>query len=94
MGGLRAFAAATAGLVALAAPATVEVKGRLPGGGHAAIRLVFRQGVQVEAPRLPRRFLAARTQDPEQLQDELRAWLRQGLEGLVGAVADDLPWQG
>jgi hypothetical protein len=40
-------------------------------------------------------FLTARTQDPDELQETLRAWLRQGLEGLaVGAGADNLPWQG
>jgi hypothetical protein len=43
-------------------------------------------------------FLTARTQDPDELQETMRAWLRQGLEGLVGvgagADADNLPWQG
>ncbi len=40
-------------------PAPVEVKGSLPGGGSARIRLQFKRGVQVEAAPLPRRFLAA-----------------------------------
>jgi len=62
MGGLRALAfAAVAGIVAQAAPATAEVKARLPKGGSARIRLAFRQGVQVEAARLPRKFLTARS---------------------------------
>jgi recombination associated protein RdgC len=37
-------------------------------------------------------FLNARTQDPDGLQHDLRAWVRQGLEGLVGASAEP-PWQ-
>lgn len=40
-------------------PAPAEVKGRLPGGASARIRLQFKRGVQVEAAPLPRRFLAA-----------------------------------
>ena len=61
MGGLRPIAfAGVAGLVALAAPPTAEVKGRLPGGGFARVRLPFRQGVQVETAHLPKRFLAVK----------------------------------
>jgi len=52
---------AAAGLVAHAAPATVEVRGAVPGDGLAKVRLAFRQGVQVEAARLPRRFLPVKT---------------------------------
>ncbi|BDU72476.1 N-acetylmuramoyl-L-alanine amidase family protein [Mesoterricola silvestris] len=78
MGGLRALAfAAAAGFVALAAPATAEVKARLPKGGAARIRLVFRQGVLVEAPKLPRRFLAAPASGWASFQDltpEGRLW--------------------
>jgi N-acetylmuramoyl-L-alanine amidase len=78
MGGLRALAlAAVAGIVAQAAPATVEVKARLPKGGTARIRLAFRQGVQVEATRLPRRFLETRTGPWASFQDltaEGRLW--------------------
>lgn len=40
-------------------PAPAEVKGRLPGGGGARVRLQFKRGVQVEAAPLPRRFLAS-----------------------------------
>jgi recombination associated protein RdgC len=38
-------------------------------------------------------FLGERTQDPETMQETLKEWLRQGLKGLVGVAADDLPWQ-
>ena len=37
---------------------SVELKGKLPGGGIARIRLQFKKGVQVEAAPLPRRFHA------------------------------------
>ena len=46
------------------APAPVEVQGRLPDGSAAAIRLVFRQGVQVETAQLPAGFLARPFQGP------------------------------
>lgn len=79
MGGLRALALASASAwVALASPATAEVKGALPGGGHARIRLIFRQGVQVDASRLPRRFLKERARGYAAFQDltpEGRIWV-------------------
>jgi len=44
-----------------AAPALAEVKGSLPDGSSAKVRLVFKQGVQVEAQALPDAFLAKST---------------------------------
>ena len=83
MGALRAaLAGALAALVAQAAPATVEVRGRLPGGAAARIRLVFKQGVQVEARHLPRRFLASRGESWAAFQDltpEGRIWALRAL---------------
>jgi recombination associated protein RdgC len=39
-------------------------------------------------------FLNARAQEPEELQETLRGWLRQGLEALAGdEAAADVPWQ-
>lgn len=38
-------------------------------------------------------FLAARAGHPEDLQEAMRAWLRQGLEGQVEVTAADLPWR-
>jgi hypothetical protein len=39
-------------------------------------------------------FLTARAREPEDLLEAMREWVRQGLEGLVGAAAAaDLPWQ-
>lgn len=64
MGGLRPGLLAAAlvlgppALAAPAEPAPAEVAGRLPAGGSARIRLQFKKGVQVEAERLPVRFLA------------------------------------
>jgi N-acetylmuramoyl-L-alanine amidase len=43
---------------AAAAPAAAQVQAPLPGGGSTGIRLVFKQGVQVQAAGLPRSFLA------------------------------------
>ncbi len=43
-------------LCAQADPPPVELKGRVPNGGTATIRLQFKKGVQVEAGPLPRRF--------------------------------------
>jgi N-acetylmuramoyl-L-alanine amidase len=42
-------------------PPQAQVDGILPDGGRARLRLVFRQGVQVEAGNLPRTFLAKET---------------------------------
>jgi recombination associated protein RdgC len=36
-------------------------------------------------------FLALRSQDPQGLQDDLQAWIRQGLDGIVGEA--NTPWQ-
>jgi N-acetylmuramoyl-L-alanine amidase len=83
MGGIRTLAlVAVAGLVAQAAPATAEVKAKLPGGGSARIRLAFRQGVQVETQRLPRRFLSAKAGPWAAFQDltpEGRLWTLRAL---------------
>ncbi len=35
------------------------------------------------------RFLELRAADPEQMEDELKDWVRQGLQG----VSDEVPWQ-
>jgi hypothetical protein len=40
-----------------ATPAAAEIQAPLPGGGTGRIRLVFKQGVQVQAAGLPREFL-------------------------------------
>lgn len=58
-------------------PLPAEVKGRLPGGGSASIRLQFKRGVQVQAGPLPRRFLAtpgAGWVGFEELTPEGRRW--------------------
>jgi recombination associated protein RdgC len=64
--------------------------------GRVADRLFLLEEGMTHLERRFEAFLSARTQDPDELQEALRAWLRQGLEGLVGAGAgaDDLPWQG
>jgi len=83
MGGLRAFlGGALAALVVQAAPATVEVRAKLPGNVPARIRLAFKQGVQVESRRLPRRFLASRGEAWAPIQDltpEGRMWALRAL---------------
>ncbi len=47
-----------AALLGAADPAPAEVRGALPGGERARLRLVFKKGLQVEAAPLPRGFLA------------------------------------
>lgn len=61
MGVLRtALLLAVPGLIIAADPAPAELRADLPGGGRAAIRVVFKKGFQVEAEPLPRAFLVAR----------------------------------
>jgi N-acetylmuramoyl-L-alanine amidase len=61
MGGLKpvllALLAGAPALVAVAEPAPVQVRGILPNGGRTLIQLAFKRGVQVQAERLPKRFL-------------------------------------
>ncbi|BDU76559.1 N-acetylmuramoyl-L-alanine amidase family protein [Mesoterricola sediminis] len=100
MGGLRGLAfAAAAAWVLQAAPATADLRAKLPGGGHARIQLVFRQGVQVESARLPRRFLAARSGPWAAFQDltpEGRLWALKALfpedRWLAGEVRHRVRW--
>ncbi|HLO66269.1 MAG TPA: N-acetylmuramoyl-L-alanine amidase [Holophaga sp.] len=100
MGGLRVLAfAAPAALVALAAPGTAEVRAKLPGGGHARIQLVFRQGVQVEAAHLPKRILAERSgawAPFQELTPEGKVWALKALfpedRWLVSGVRHQVRW--
>jgi N-acetylmuramoyl-L-alanine amidase len=85
-------------VLALAAPALVaaqepepppaEFLGRLPDGATAPMRLVFRKGLQIEARRLPKKFLLRRTEAPwiffEDLSPEGKRW------ALKAAFPDDV----
>jgi hypothetical protein len=62
--------------------------------GRVADRLFLLEEGMTHLERRFEAFLAIRSQEPEELQESMREWLRQGLKGLVGAGADDLPWQG
>jgi len=59
-------------------PEPALFQGRLPDGGRVAMRLVFRRGLQVEAAKLPRKFLAALPETPwvffEGLSAEGKRW--------------------
>ena len=69
-------------------PAPAEFLGRLPDGGAAAMRLVFRKGLQIEARRLPRKFLLRKAEAPwiffEDLSPEGKKW------ALKAAFPDDV----
>ena len=65
--------------------------------GRVADRLFLLEEGMAHLERRFEAFLTIRTGNPDELQEALRAWLRQGLDGLVGVAggdADDLPWQG
>ncbi len=88
--GLAAPGLAVPGLAAVQEPepAPAEFLGRLPDGGAAAMRLVFRKGLQIEARRLPRKFLLRKAEAPwiffEDLSPEGKKW------ALKAAFPDDV----
>jgi N-acetylmuramoyl-L-alanine amidase len=71
------------------APAPAEVKAPLPGGGSARIRLVFKQGVQVQTEGLPPAFLARSGTGPWAPFQELSA---EGKRWVLGALFPRDTW--
>jgi hypothetical protein len=59
-----------------------------------ADRLFLLEEVTAHLERRFQAFLTVRAQDPDELQDTLRTWLRAGLESLETAAPGDVPWEG
>lgn len=80
---LLALALATPALLAQAEPQPVQVSAEAPNGARVQIRLAFKRGVQVEGPRLPKRFIATGKAEDwvafESLSSEAKRWLLQAL---------------
>lgn len=87
--GLALFLATPAAVVSAQdpEPPPAEFPGRLPDGGAVKLRLVFRKGLQAEAKRLPRKFLAGPASGPwaafADLSPEGKKWI------LKAAFPDD-----
>jgi N-acetylmuramoyl-L-alanine amidase len=70
-------------------PEPAVFQGRLPDGGRVSMRLVFRRGLQVEAAKLPRKFLAALPETPWVFFDGLSA---EGKRWALRAAFPDDAW--
>ncbi len=80
---LLALALAPPALLAQADPQPVTLTAEAPNGARVQIRLAFKKGVQVEGPRLPKRFIASGKSDGwvtyESLSSEAKRWVLQAL---------------
>jgi N-acetylmuramoyl-L-alanine amidase len=86
-----AVPAALAGAVVATAPATAELEAPLPGGGSARLRVVFKQGVLVQAPALPEGFLIKGGVAPEWAP--FRDLSPDGKRWALGALFPDDSWE-
>lgn len=82
------LAAATLDLSTLSLP---PVSSKDPQGRMADRLFLLEEGVS-HLERRYRAFLHQRTEDPEGLQEEMRAWVRGSLEG-AATLPDEVPWE-
>jgi N-acetylmuramoyl-L-alanine amidase len=80
---LPAFALVASALIAQGDPQPAQISAEAPNGARVQIRLAFKKGIQVEGPRLPKRFIATGPSNGwvpyDNLSSEAKRWLLQSL---------------